>query len=803
MNKPLKLLLYSMLLLFAANAWAQSKALSTDSLRAKLSLNSRTHPSELLYVHTDKTLYTNNETLWFSAYIFNSGQQEIYAHNILSVSLMREDDRQIYFEQQHVIKGGLSSGSFVIPNNTPPGNYFFNACTDVLDQNAKPVVVFSQPITIKSITQSRFNATLALLDTAITNGAVRASVSLTIKDYERKGKPAITYGIGGGKTKKINLTDEESSATINIPVAQLSGTDPVLLTEVSYNYDTLYLSIKLPKIQPKGLNVRFFPEGGSLSEGINNTVALETTTMAGLPVSLNGTLYANGQFVSAIITNSYGVGKFRLKPEAGANYTFIVKANNYLNRDSIYKLPDAVNNSVVLHLGNAVVNDTLAMTVYSNAATKVKVLLHNYREQYALLDAEANADGKKINIPVSALPKGIATVTVLDQEGRPLAERIFFSRYNQKINAVIKTEKEIYNKRDSVQANVSLKDQSGNPMEGVLSVAAVQDSRIEGDKEMDIESYVYLNHDLGPLPRDPQGRGFNNKDFLEDMFLTRGWRRYTWQGLMQTKPTNILSIGPPPQFKGNLLHRGKPFKDTVQLLVLRNKNFDKVKTALDGSFTLTRQLLEIPEGKQVHLWTDLLEQKAYSIQLNNPFKPVNQQVAEAAILKNRGIAERIESSLDQQLKDLQKNIVLSEVNIKGQKNNGPMYGLRNECGDYVCQAGYLNCFYHTPANSKVYAPVKGQAIYGGVYQGCTSTGQEVLAIYSAAREFYGLNRSADGLLEPQYLSTLFWKPGLTTNEKGEASFSFYTGDITGKFRIIVQGISGKSVVYGDGEINVK
>ncbi|MFD0750026.1 hypothetical protein ACFQZS_07725 [Mucilaginibacter calamicampi] len=66
-----------------------------------------------------------------------------------------------------------------------------------------------------------------------------------------------------------------------------------------------------------------------------------------------------------------------------------------------------------------------------------------------------------------------------------------------------------------------------------------------------------------------------------------------------------------------------------------------------------------------------------------------------------------------------------------------------------------------------------------------------------------MNRSLDGLLEQQYLSTLFWKPDLTTNRNGKASFSFYTGYITGKFRIIVHGMSGKSVVYGNEEIEVK
>lgn len=802
MKNTLKVLLFLILLLFAGKAWSQPQALNADSLRAKLLLYSKINPSEVLFVHTDKTLYTNNESLWFSAYLINNGWGKTNDHNILSVSLMREDDRKIFFEQQHVIKNGLSSGSVIIPNNIPPGNYLFNTCTNVLNQNGKPIVMFSQPITIKSISQTRFNATLALLDTALTNGVIRASVSLTIKDYDRKGKPVITYGVGGGKTQKITLAEEQSSANISIPAAQLTGTDPVLLTEVSYNYDTLYLSVKLPKMQAKGLNVRFFPEGGNLTEGLENTVALEATTTGGLPVSLSGVLYNGDKVVGAVTSNSYGVARFRLKPDAGSHYTFRIKANNYLDRDSTYKLPDALKSGVVLRLSDAVVNDTLAMTVYSRTAGKFKVLIHNYREDFALLDIQANADGKEISVPIATLPKGIATVTVLDEGGRPLAERLFFAHYNQRVNAIIKTEKGLYNKRDSVQASVLLKDNSGKPVQAVLSIAAVQESRIEGDKEMDMESYVYLNHDLGLLPRDPQGRRIDNKSFLEDMFLTKGWRRYTWQGLVQSKATDTLRIGPPPEFKGYLLHRGKPVKDTVRLLVLRNKNFDKVMTAADGSFALNRQLLEIAEGLKVNVWTNLLEQKSYAIQLNNPFKPLNRQVADTAALKNWGIAERIESSMDQQLKGLQKNIVLTEVNIKGVKNNGPMYGLRNECGDYVCQAGYLNCFYHTPANSKVYAPVKGQAIVGGVYQGCTSNGQDVLAIYTG-REFYGLNRNPDGLLEPQYLSTLFWKPGVTTNDKGEVSFSFYTGDITGKFRIIVQGISGKNVVYGDCEMDVK
>ena len=40
---------------------------------------------------------------------------------------------------------------------------------------------------------------------------------------------------------------------------------------------------------------------------------------------------------------------------------------------------------------------------------------------------------------------------------------------------------------------------------------------------------------------------------------------------------------------------------------------------------------------------------------------------------------------------------------------------------------------------------------------------------------------------PYYRSTLYWKPDITTNEKGEAEFSFYTSDSSSGYMVIVLG----------------
>nr|WP_294796423.1 hypothetical protein [uncultured Mucilaginibacter sp.] len=802
MRRKLKLFLGISCLLFAGRAWSQSRGINPDTLQVKLALYAKINAAGLLFVHTDKTIYTNNEPIWFAGYLINSGLGSTDDHTIISVSLMREDDRKVVYEQQNVMQQGLGSGSLVIPDNVPPGNYLFNACTNVLDHRGKPIAIFSQSLTIKSITDRRFSATLALLDTVITNGKVRASVILNFKDEKRKGTPVITYSATGNKAEKISLSDKQSSANITLPASQLTGADPVLLTEIVYNYDTLYLNVKLPKVQSKGLNVRFFPEGGNLSDGLESTVAIETTTKAGLQVALKGVLYRGDKPIDTISTNSYGIGRFSLKPAKGNIYTFKVKANIYLNKDTLYVLPNILENGVVLHFNEAIVNDTLRMTLYSKAAKKVQVAIHNYNEAFSLFDTEARPDGKKLSLVLPTLPKGIATVTIMDDEGKPLAERIFFAHYNHSITATIKTHKPTYGKRDSVAVSINLKDHNGNPVSAILSVAAIQKNRIERIKQQDIESYVYLNHDLGNLPPDPMGRGFDNRPYLEDMFLTRGWRRYSWQSLMQSKATDTLSIGPSPIVKGNLIHYDKPLKKPRDIVVFRHTFIDKFSTEKDGSFILKQDQLEVEEGKKIRLWINLGDEKGYDLRIVNPFAEINSHIAEEAVIIPRGFAKSAESSTDQQLKGFEKSILLKEANIRADKKDESMFGYANACGDYICQFNILNCNNHKPWNSKVRPAVKGDVTTSGIYRGCTTNGQQVPPVFTA-REFYGLNRDPDSSFEPQNLSTLLWKPGLVTNEKGEASFSFFTSDITGKYKIVVQGVGENNVVNGVGELTVK
>lgn len=44
---------------------------------------------------------------------------------------------------------------------------------------------------------------------------------------------------------------------------------------------------------------------------------------------------------------------------------------------------------------------------------------------------------------------------------------------------------------------------------------------------------------------------------------------------------------------------------------------------------------------------------------------------------------------------------------------------------------------------------------------------------------------------------------MVLNREKETEFSFYTGDITGVFKIIIQGITDNDVVYSENKFEVK
>ena len=81
-----------------------------------------------------------------------------------------------------------------------------------------------------------------------------------------------------------------------------------------------------------------------------------------------------------------------------------------------------------------------------------------------------------IKIPLTALPKGLATITITDSLGRPLAERIFFAHYNNTEKLSIELGKTVYEQREKVNLKLKLKDFAE---QSFVSIAVIQNNRLD------------------------------------------------------------------------------------------------------------------------------------------------------------------------------------------------------------------------------------------------------------------------------------------------------------------------------------
>lgn len=811
--------MYKTLILFALfliTLAVRAQSINNALLEEKFEYFNTKHSSAILFLHIDKSVYTNNEKIWFGAYLIDTPQKQAY-HNLLSVFLVGENRQKIELDGKFKIKNGVSSGSLRLPDTIPPGSYRLLSYTNVLDNSGSPVAQFSAPIEIKSITQQSFSSQLSLLDSMPRNGMVRVKMSVQGKDglvFSKKNFPVVSYS--ASKDHEHTAILKSNDLIIEVPVEALKQSKPTLLAKVSFGNQVQHLSIGLPEIEKKRINIKFFPEGGNLSNGLPGHVAWEAKTAQGSPIAVTGFLFKGEQVIDTLETNSYGMGSFQLTPDAESVYSLKISSGGYLSGDTVFALPTSRLNDVQLHLPEAVVDDTLAVQIYSHQSRPVQIIIHNYNKDYAIYKTPPLPASSKMRLPLNGLSKGLSTITILDEEGRPLAERLFFAHYNKSISTLVQTEKATYGRNDTVKVKIKMADHLEKPIQGMFSVAVVQDSRIRVNFS-DIETAVYLNHNLGNLPPDPLGKGFRNKDYLENILLIKGWRRYIWQDLIDSKAEDTLQRHQTLELKGHVKMRNKALQGPVNILATSSDGIVIIESNNDGTFNIHADQLLSQDGSRISLMVNGTNERRYQIDVDDPFIEMNNTLAGQLESGYSNTVTDNSSTSVQELKGLQHSISLQTVDIKASKRNSSIDGYHGEpgtnaCGDYVDEAGHFN-YERSPNRFK---PVKGKQYWkrtdlegsyfkveAMIYNGCTEE-NEIAGFamngIAGGKEYYDTEEEKSN---NPLRSTMHWQSGLVTNAAGEAELKFAAGALTDNFRIVVQGITTDNLISGYGTVTVK
>ena len=791
-------LLLNLLLLFSAKTYGQ-----TD-ITEKIVLNNLANPTTNLFIHFDKNVYSNNETAYFTAYLLKTGKIKHSAHKILAVALIKDMDSSLVKLDKFSIQDGLAFGNMTLPDSIMTGDYHFLAYTDKLI-NGKPELTFKQRITIKTNIDLPFKGNIAFLEKPNNKAKEhKLLISVTSNDNKFLPKPT-TVNYKYGKEQKTAKTDASGQLLLALS-KQENLIDPNIYVRLKYLKDSTFLSLNLPPNKIKAV-VKFFPVGGNLVNNVSSTVAWEVTDPQKKPIAIKAFLYKNNTVVDTIETSSYGIGKFKLIPTSDAVYS--VKLAHETVTDSTYILPKVLPRGLVMNITNVLPQDTLQLLLRSTGERKVFIRVHNFRKCY--IDYPFDTEGyrtRSIKIPLTEIPKGIQTITITDSLDRPLAEQIFFAHYDNKEAIKIQTDSPTYLQREKVSFKLSPNELKSN---AVISIAVVQENRLSLKNSNDIETYSYIKNELENAPASFNGNSYKDRNYFEQILLAKGWRRYTWQQMLQTKPSDTLKKMDSLLIVGNVKKGTKQITKPMSLAIFGGNQIKTVETSPQGTFTLNEPTYMMEYGKKTYLFVNNGEKGNFEVSINDSFEKASGELAKTETSFEDIVPVILTNNSDLALKTNEKAIRLKEVTITNKKDNSFNYqgaSGANACGDYVCRYNILNCPNHV-ADIGNTQPIRGRT-YGGTmkgpYMGCTTFDKQDKSYVqfsgvSYHKEFY-LDDYKDPA-EPALFSTLYWNYGTILNKDKETELNFYTGDITGMFKIIVQGVTDNDVIYSEKKFEVK
>lgn len=798
--------LTNIFLCYLIATFAQIPNQTTDNLNKYRKVNK----NSFLYLHHDKSTYTNNEKIWFSAYLFKTPNL-LNEHKILNVSLIDESTKGVVLSEKFFITDGLSSGFLLLPDSIAPGKYHLLANTNVLDHSRQPLAVFSSSIKVLNISQQTFTSSFTLIDSAFKNGIIRAKIDISGLDPNRKTNIVITQQPGTKHSKAVITKGKQALLTINQD--ELSENPSLVKIRVDVDGEIQYHETKLPNNRSDEIDVKFYPEGGSLVTGLKSRVGFETKTSNGQPISLKGVLMKNDQPVSYVSTNSLGMGTFSIQPEDNEKYTLSLNPGKLIKKEVKIKLPEhSAGPKMVIKLEKSVVNDSLKFSIASTEEKAILIMLHNLDGEYILLKSQLGKSSKILNLPLNTISKGITKLTIMDESANPLIERLFFAHYDQHfLVSRVAAFKEAYNKGDSVKMKVQLKDPSGKPYGGIISVSVAQSNRISSTMT-DIENYYYLNKCIADLPISNSMDGLADVDYLENVLLIKGWVNFT-------KPSNTsiadsLSWNNLQFDKGLVTSKNKPLKKPLNLVSFGGIRPSIFTTNAAGEFNIRDSDLMVEQNKKIFFMVDGNKDN-YNIRIEDPFLIISESLAKQT---KPTIFENLSNEEERKmLRSLQNVIVLKDVQITSRQTKIGKYGEKgaNACGDYVdSYHDYLN-YENTPFERRR-KPIVGRqylkrtdlegawfTVEPVTYSGClTEQERKSIAIkgINSGKEYYMAIPADDSL---DYQSTLYWQSGLVVGSSGELELSFKAGDISDKFLIIVQGVSSKGIVSAKNSFEIK
>ena len=328
------------------------------------------------------------------------------------------------------------------------------------------------------------------------------------------------------------------------PIYQLTNSDKLERSITTYELSSSMEN--RPSETEEKLNVRFFPEGGQLVEGVTSQVAFKAESKNEGNIELSGTIYTKeGAEITSFETLHDGMGRFEYTPSA---QPAIAKVD-FQGKKYEFTLPQALPNGYVLStVSNA---GALLVRVSCNAATPqdtLAVFISHQGRPYVhqLISCRSDAPQEFI-LPTRKLPAGVLQVSLINRAGNTLCERFVFANPRAPLQISTKKLKEVYAPYAPIRCELQIKNAKGEPVSGELSVSirdGVRSDYLEYDNNIftdllltsDLKGYI---HQPGYYFASPSPRKQTELDVL---LMVHGWRKYDMSQAISTAPFTPLQL---------------------------------------------------------------------------------------------------------------------------------------------------------------------------------------------------------------------------------------------------------------------
>ncbi len=453
-------------------------AQTTDSttIGAKDNVFLPVRPQEKVYLHFDNTGYFNGETIYFKAYVMNTGTGRLsHISRVLYVELLNPGG-DIIASRKCAIVDGQANGEIKLEKVFGSGFYEVRAFTRYM-VNWGASACFSRVFPI-------FNAPKE-------DG-----------DYSQKVIDKLSH-----KKRLPNYRNSEE-----LPSGDASAQQKSLLTPNS-----------------SLLTVNFFPEGGQSVKGVANKVAFAMNRIPDGKDSIVEVrlIDANGQTVDdKVIMDDAGRGMFAYIP---GDKEVSLQLKSASGKKQTFTVPPAVDNGIALSV-EAVKGEHITASISGSPMFHGKrfgIVLQHRGSIVATDTFSIGSEPKTLAFARKDLPDGVSMLTVFDGGGSVLADRMVFIVPKPSADDSIKVEAKTEYLRPCGKVELELSTLPNT----TFSFSAMDAATLPNGKEGNAKTWMLLSSELKGYIAHPdyyfEADDTRHRRAADLLMLVQGWRKYS------------------------------------------------------------------------------------------------------------------------------------------------------------------------------------------------------------------------------------------------------------------------------------